>query len=107
MLLYRTDAGPVVEHEGHWRLFEADWNELVNDDQLVATLASGIRSLTAVPGFAALAQRPQAPIGERQELWAAGVTYLRSRTARMEESETAGGGDFYDRVYQADARSCF
>jgi 2-dehydro-3-deoxy-D-arabinonate dehydratase len=34
-----------------------------------------------------------------QEVWAAGVTYLRSREARMEES--AGGGSFYDRVYHA------
>ncbi|HJQ81046.1 MAG TPA: fumarylacetoacetate hydrolase family protein [Lacipirellulaceae bacterium] len=40
------------------------------------------------------------PIGS-QEVWAAGVTYLRSRTARMEESATAGGSDFYDRVYNA------
>jgi 2-dehydro-3-deoxy-D-arabinonate dehydratase len=40
------------------------------------------------------------PIGS-QEVWAAGVTYLRSRTARMEESSTAGGSDFYDRVYHA------
>jgi 2-dehydro-3-deoxy-D-arabinonate dehydratase len=34
-------------------------------------------------------------------VWAAGVTYLRSRTARMEESATAGGSDFYDKVYNA------
>lgn len=36
-----------------------------------------------------------------QEVWAAGVTYTRSRQARMEESKTAGGGNFYDRVYNA------
>ena len=40
------------------------------------------------------------PIGS-QEVWAAGVTYYRSRNARMEESKGAGGGDFYDRVYHA------
>lgn len=34
-----------------------------------------------------------------QEVWAAGVTYERSKVARMEES--AGGGDFYDKVYEA------
>ena len=49
---------------------------------------------------AALPEVPGAPIG-RQEVWAAGVTYLRSRTARMEESKDAGGGTFYDKVYQA------
>jgi 2-dehydro-3-deoxy-D-arabinonate dehydratase len=36
-----------------------------------------------------------------QEVWAAGVTYFRSRSARIEESKDAGGGDFYDRVYTA------
>jgi 2-dehydro-3-deoxy-D-arabinonate dehydratase len=39
-----------------------------------------------------------API-TKQEVWAAGVTYLRSREARMEESES--GGSFYDKVYNA------
>jgi 2-dehydro-3-deoxy-D-arabinonate dehydratase len=42
----------------------------------------------------------QAPIGD-QEVWAAGVTYFRSRTARMEEAEVAGGDIFYDKVYEA------
>ncbi|MEI9892693.1 MAG: fumarylacetoacetate hydrolase family protein [Chthoniobacter sp.] len=41
-----------------------------------------------------------APIGN-QEVWAAGVTYLRSRDARIDESKDAGGGTFYDRVYDA------
>jgi 2-dehydro-3-deoxy-D-arabinonate dehydratase len=41
-----------------------------------------------------------API-DSQEVWAAGVTYLRSRDARIDESKDAGGGTFYDRVYDA------
>jgi 2-dehydro-3-deoxy-D-arabinonate dehydratase len=36
---------------------------------------------------------------ESQEVWAAGVTYLRSKEARMEES--AFSADVYDRVYDA------
>lgn len=56
--------------------------------------------------------RTQAPDGSRpplhsQEVWAAGVTYYRSRTARMEESKDAGGGSFYDRVYEADRPELF
>ena len=47
-----------------------------------------------------------API-EHQEVWAAGVTYYRSRGARMEESKDAGGGDFYDRVYSAERPELF
>ena len=42
----------------------------------------------------------KAPI-QNQEVWAAGVTYFRSRTARMEEAETGGGDIFYDKVYEA------
>ena len=42
-----------------------------------------------------------------QEVWAAGVTYYRSRSARMEESKSAGGGDFYDRVYSAERPELF
>jgi 2-dehydro-3-deoxy-D-arabinonate dehydratase len=45
-----------------------------------------------------------APVGQ-QEVWAAGVTYERSRVARMEES--ADGGDFYDKVYAADRPELF
>ena len=47
-----------------------------------------------------------API-ESQEVWAAGVTYYRSREARIAESEDAGGGDFYDRVYSAERPELF
>jgi 2-dehydro-3-deoxy-D-arabinonate dehydratase len=55
---------------------------------------------------ATLPATPAAPIGT-QEVWAAGVTYLRSRTARMEESKDAGGGTFYDKVYHADRPELF
>ncbi|MEJ7616704.1 MAG: fumarylacetoacetate hydrolase family protein [Pyrinomonadaceae bacterium] len=37
----------------------------------------------------------------------AGVTYYRSRTARMEEAKIAGGGDFYDRIYTAERPELF
>jgi 2-dehydro-3-deoxy-D-arabinonate dehydratase len=40
-----------------------------------------------------------------QEVWASGVTYLRSKVARMDESE--GGGDFYDQVYEAERPEIF
>ncbi len=47
------------------------------------------------------------PLIENQEVWAAGVTYFRSRTARMEEAETAGGDVFYDKVYDAERPELF
>jgi 2-dehydro-3-deoxy-D-arabinonate dehydratase len=44
------------------------------------------------------------PIEHAQEAWAAGVTYLRSREARMAESDTA---DIYEKVYDADRVEVF
>ena len=44
---------------------------------------------------------------ESQEVWAAGVTFFRSREARIEESKTQSGGDFYDRVYTAERPELF
>ena len=46
-----------------------------------------------------------APPVERQEVWAAGVTYLRSKKARMEESEFSASA--YDRVYEAERPEIF
>ncbi len=69
------------------------------------------------PGQFIRDQLPQAKLGQipitgsamldSQEIWAAGVTYYRSMNARMEESKDAGGGTFYDRVYQADRPELF
>src|SRR5438067_711837 len=42
---------------------------------------------------------------DRQEVWAAGVTYKRSREAR--ERESAGAARFYDMVYTADRPELF
>ncbi len=45
-----------------------------------------------------------API-DQQEIWAAGVTYIRSKTAR--ESESEGAAQFYDMVYTAERPELF
>jgi 2-dehydro-3-deoxy-D-arabinonate dehydratase len=47
------------------------------------------------------------PVPDLTEIWAAGVTYLRSKSARMEESEKAGGDVFYDMVYDAERPELF
>ncbi|MCH9675707.1 MAG: fumarylacetoacetate hydrolase family protein [Gammaproteobacteria bacterium] len=45
-----------------------------------------------------------APIEHDQEVWASGVTFLRSREARMEESDTK---DVYEKVYDAERVEVF
>lgn len=47
---------------------------------------------------------PEAPIDPHQEVWAAGVTYLRSREARKAESTVA---DMYEKVYAAERPELF
>lgn len=99
MKLYRTQTGAVVEEAGRCFALADAWDALINHDDLAAHLRSGI-SAGKSPVAAPRAGDLRAPIGN-QEIWAAGVTYLRSKVARMEESQTAGGSDFYDRVYEA------
>jgi 2-dehydro-3-deoxy-D-arabinonate dehydratase len=106
MRLFNTTDGLLVEHDGGWaRLDSSSWDEVVNRDDLFDWLqhtAGSSPKLDAAPDLS----RVLAPIGS-QEVWAAGVTYFRSRTARMEESKSAGGGDFYDRVYAAERPELF
>jgi 2-dehydro-3-deoxy-D-arabinonate dehydratase len=106
MKLYKTENGPVLEERGEYcQLAEADWDVLVNRHDHETVLTSMTRRASRLPNFS-IETGALAPIG-RQEVWAAGVTYFRSRTARMEESKSAGGGDFYDRVYAADRPELF
>lgn len=108
MLLYRTKSGPVLHAGERWVRVDRTWDALVNDDWLCEFLAAQAIAGTHDNSLeAALVHELLPPIGGDQELWAAGVTYQRSRTARMEESQSAGGGDFYDRVYAAERPEIF
>jgi 2-dehydro-3-deoxy-D-arabinonate dehydratase len=80
------------------------WDQLVAHADLHGFL-SGIEQHSKPAGELG-AGEIEAPIGS-QEVWAAGVTYFRSRNARMEESKEAGGGSFYDRVYSAERPELF
>ena len=84
------------------------------DDALLDLSPTGMESVTALLESSDAAQRlanlgelPETPLAdvtllspiEVQEVWAAGVTYLRSKDARMEESDFSATA--YDRVYDA------
>ncbi|MEZ4563928.1 MAG: fumarylacetoacetate hydrolase family protein [Thermomicrobiales bacterium] len=69
-------------------------------EAMMTALASAASSGAGVPLSSVTLT---API-DAQEVWAAGVTYLRSRNARMEESSQR---DVYDRVYDADRPEIF
>ena len=106
MHLYRTKAGVVVQSNGELFSLKQDWNELINDENLFEFLSAEVDSLKPDELLAPFIKTPLKPLID-QEIWAAGVTYFRSMTARMEESQEAGGGDFYDRVYAAERPEIF
>jgi 2-dehydro-3-deoxy-D-arabinonate dehydratase len=103
VLLYKTANAIVVEEGGRfYDTGERSLDRLINHESLLQHLRSIVERGNAVAAPAAY----EAPIGQ-QEVWASGVTYYRSRSARMEESKDAGGGDFYDRVYSAERPELF
>jgi 2-dehydro-3-deoxy-D-arabinonate dehydratase len=116
MKVFRTAKGIVLATSGQFYRVEQSWDQLINRDKLhhylqaltarsAALAPRPAREMTAVDA-ASWMEEILPPIGS-QEVWAAGVTYLRSRDARMEESKDSGGADFYDKVYTAERPELF
>jgi 2-dehydro-3-deoxy-D-arabinonate dehydratase len=104
MRLFRTANGAYVEQDGRYYPIDSDdWDKLICDSNLQQRLLESIRQNTPEILDLAVVLAPTVS----QEVWAAGVTYYRSRDARMEESKDAGGGSFYDRVYSAERPELF
>ncbi len=108
MKIYKTINSIVLEHEGNCFIAESNnWDEYINRDDLYGFLLLQVKDIKPVEQTDWLqSQKIMAPIGS-QEVWAAGVTYLRSKVARMEESEESGGATFYDKVYDAERPELF
>jgi len=109
MKLFKTRQGNIVEHNSQYYRIDLPWDELINRGGLHHFLETHLHHaelLSPVQADALLNSGLLAPIGA-QEVWAAGVTYLRSRDARMEESRESGGATFYDKVYEAERPELF
>lgn len=110
MKIYKLPSGTLLQHENQAFLGpEIDWDVLLSKENLKSYLSGESKSWKTISQEDAeeiLSKGILSPMGN-QEIWAAGVTYYRSRTARMEESEVAGGADFYDKVYHADRPELF
>ena len=108
MKLYRTPKDILLQEDDQFfSLDKRNWDALINRSGLHAYLKGLKSSLNPLSEEKKeLLKNILAPIGN-QEVWASGVTYFRSREARMEEAEKAGGGSFYDRVYYADRPELF
>src|SRR5215469_3830382 len=105
--VYLTEEGVLVESGNFvWRIEAHAWDALNARDDMSAQLSRLMTSGQPLSKKSITDFHLKPPIGG-QEVWAAGVTYFRSRNARMEESKTAGGGNFYDRVYSAERPELF
>jgi 2-dehydro-3-deoxy-D-arabinonate dehydratase len=103
VILYRTQQGISFELDGvYYSMRGTSLNDLFTFDNLHGYLTERAANMASLGTLDKLL----APV-EGQEVWASGVTYYRSRSARMEESKEAGGGDFYDRVYTAERPELF
>lgn len=105
MKLYKTNNGIVIEKENKFFLSKQEWNSFINDDNLFQKAAAITSSAKAESND--LINELLPPIGDGQELWACGVTYLRSKVGRQEESKATGGADFYAKVYEAERPEVF
>jgi 2-dehydro-3-deoxy-D-arabinonate dehydratase len=103
--LFRTQTGWAIQTaEGSWKSWDRGDAPLTAREDLPEYLD---RCVGELPRASAPADDDLLPPIENQEVWAAGVTYFRSRTARMEESKVATGGHFYDLVYNAERPELF
>lgn len=106
MLLYNTNKGIVVKYEKKcYQLPNVSWDYWLRLENLQERLLDYIE-LRGRETTTPTSEDLLPPIS-KQEVWAAGVTYFKSRTARMEESSDAGGSNFYDHVYNADRPELF
>lgn len=104
MILYKTNVGNIVEIDGvHYQCGNEDWDAFLNDDNLFSKLQSFGQASNKIDFDEASIDKPM----QSQELWACGVTYLRSKVGRQEESKDSGGADFYGKVYEAERPEVF
>ena len=109
MHLYKTARGAILVDERQYYLVEEEWDQLINQQDLYGhldTLRATSRVFDENLATDLIQNYLLPPIGS-QEVWAAGVTYLRSRDARMDESKESGAADCYQKVYEAERPELF
>lgn len=109
MHLYKTTKGAVLRQHNQSFLITHTWDDLIDQANLYTHLLQFAKEEVSIPEEQAedlITNELLPPIGS-QEVWAAGVTYLRSRDARMDESKDSGAADCYQRVYEAERPELF
>jgi 2-dehydro-3-deoxy-D-arabinonate dehydratase len=104
MRLFRIRDGVVAEAEGRTIRIGLSWDDIFRATSPAEAVLEATRTGTVRGPVEHAELLP--PVG-RQEVWAAGVTYIRSRAARMDESRASGASDFYALVYEAERPELF
>jgi 2-dehydro-3-deoxy-D-arabinonate dehydratase len=86
---------------------KTNWDNLLNNDHLFYDLKKFLTNRNRINLSEEQLNKISLPPIKSQEVWASGVTYFRSKTARMEESKDSGGSSFYDKVYEAERPEIF
>src|SRR5262245_14311446 len=108
MKVFRTERGIVAESDGQFvNLPESvlSWDGLFRAADPRAAVTAAIGRSPSQSGEFDETQALAPTL--HQEVWAAGVTYYRSRDARMDESEATGSSRFYAMVYEAERPELF
>lgn len=107
MKIVKLLDGILIEKGASFYFLEnEDWDKFINDDDLYQNVSKRVSSLPPVANVQQMLAKIDAPM-QNQELWASGVTYIRSKQGRQEESRKAGGADFYAHVYEAERPELF
>jgi 2-dehydro-3-deoxy-D-arabinonate dehydratase len=108
MKLYKIIRGILIEDNDQYFLLQnIEWDSFINRDDLFTLVNDELKNLSPIDDGKELIEKELLPPIGDQEIWASGVTYLRSMKARMEESKTSGGDSFYDKVYDAQRPELF
>jgi 2-dehydro-3-deoxy-D-arabinonate dehydratase len=105
MKIYRTRKGIVVEKKENFYLApETNWDTFTNRRGLYGIVSAELKHLEADPNLVVCIKKELlSPIG-RQEVWASGITYLRSQQVWMHSTEHANP---YANVFEADRPELF
>lgn len=107
MRVYNTTKGILLESDNSFFLVNENWDIFINDDNVLNKVKEIISKNSKIDNAEDLIKNHLLVPMQSQELWASGVTYYNSKLGRQEESKDAGGGDYYERVYNADRPELF
>jgi len=100
-LFKQNDQALILQDDQYYSIGVDNWDTLLNRQNLHAHIKQLLIPIEPIRFERNLIKAQFDPPMGTQEVWAAGVTYLKSKTARMEEAKESGGDYFYDKVYHA------